>query len=211
MINLCVINGRSGKSMKPIIDAKEARDNVRSGMSAGALMAKFNLSPKGLESLLNKLVAIGALTKDELVRLLPAFMKSAIISAEVNSAAIRASSHVGKEVNAYKAAKDIRSGMNNSYLMKKYGLSPKGLENLFEQLVGAALILPSELQFRLSGLAGIENSVNPGGSEKRKAAAPSLGETVWTCPACSKRQARKYEECPICGVIVAKFKPRPSR
>jgi rubrerythrin len=196
--------------MKPTIDAKQAREDIRSGMSVRALMSKFKLSPKGLQSLLNKLVAAGAMSKAELVLLLPEFMKTAIISAEETTVAVQASPLTGKEVNAHEAARDIRSGMSNSDLMKKYGISPSGLEGLFEKLVGEALIMPSELQFRLSSLAGMANTIHSGNGRKTKTESPPEQE-AWTCPACGRSQAQEYEECPVCGVIVAKFKPHSSR
>jgi rubrerythrin len=195
--------------MKPIIDAKEARDNIRSGMSDSALMARFKLSPKGLQSLLKKLVNVGAISKAELVLLLPEFMKSATISADGNSSAVQESAGTGKKVNAYEAARDIRSGMSNADLMKKYGISSNGLEDLFEQLVGEALILPSELQFRLSAIAGMANRGNSMDARRK----PTLSDhkEAWTCPACGRPQPQEYEECPVCGVIVAKFKSPTSR
>jgi rubrerythrin len=195
--------------MKPVIDAKEARDSIRSGMSHSHLMAKFNLSPKGLQSLLNKLVEVGAVTKGELFQLMPEFMKSAVISADATNQA--PGRLTGKEVDAYEAARDIRSGVSNSDLMKKFGISPNGLEDLFEQLVGEALILPSELQFRLSSLAGTANA-NPSGHKRGKETElSSEHKGVWKCPACGRTRDREYEECPMCGVIVAKFKQRHSR
>jgi rubrerythrin len=196
--------------MKPIIDAKEARDNIRSGMSDSALMAKFKLSPKGLQSLLNKLVTVGAVSKAELVLLLPEFMKSAVIPSDWNNSAGQASTGTRRNVNAYEAARDIRSGMSNADLMKKYGISPNGLEDLFEQLVGEALILPSELQFRLSAIAGMANSGHSGDAQK-KTPASSDHKAAWTCPACGRPQPQEYDECPVCGVIVAKFRPHTSR
>lgn len=197
--------------MKPIIDAKQAREDIRSGMNVKALMSKFNLSPKGLQSLLNKLVTAGAMSKAELVLLLPEFMESAIISADESTVSAQASPLTGKEVNAHEAARDIRSGMSNSDLMKKYGLSPNGLENLYEKLVGEALIMPSELQFRLSSLSGMANTTQSGNGRTTKTATPSEKETAWTCPACGRSQPQEYKECPVCGVIVAKFKPHSSR
>lgn len=40
---------------------------------------------------------------------------------------------------------DIRSGMNDEYLMEKYGLPPRGLRALFKKLLEAQLIGHSEL------------------------------------------------------------------
>lgn len=191
--------------MKPIIDAKEARDNIRSGMSADSLMVTYNLSRKGLQSLLNKLVAAGALTTTEIDELMPEFMEAAVRSA---GAASRPAPAAGKEVNAFDAVRDIRSGASNSDLMKKYGISPIGLENLFEQLVGQGLLLPSELQFRLSSLVSAIDVFRTATESAKKTARRTLHEAVWKCPACARPQPGEYEECPVCGVIVAKFKSK---
>jgi CheY-like chemotaxis protein len=53
-------------SGKPVIDAKEAIEAIRSGMSDHDLMEKFNVSAKGVQSLLRKLVAAGVVTQAEL-------------------------------------------------------------------------------------------------------------------------------------------------
>ena len=44
---------------KPIIDARQALQDIQSGMDDSALMKKYNLSTKGLKSLFNKLAAAG--------------------------------------------------------------------------------------------------------------------------------------------------------
>lgn len=195
--------------MKPVIDAREARDNIRSGMSAVTFMAKYHLSIKGFQSLLNKLIEAGALTKAELARLMPESMKIAVIWADDANALAGQSRTSGRQIKAYEAAREVRSGLSNSDLMKKYGLSPKGLESLFEQLVGEALLLPSELEFRLSALAGALDIVADGSESKKHQASQAIRKVVWHCPACRRPQQREYEECPVCGVIVAKFKPQP--
>jgi rubrerythrin len=196
--------------MKPVIDAKQARDDIRSGMSLVALLAKYNLSLKGFQSLVNKLIEAGAITKAELQRLMPEFMKVAQIWAEDSDLLGRASLAAGRDINAFEAVRAVRSGLSNADLMKKYRLSPKGLENLFEHLVGEGLLLPSELEFRLSALAGAIDAAPPQSESKKKPTSSKDRKAVWTCPACGRSQPREYEECPVCGVIVARYKPRPS-
>ena len=44
---------------KPIIDARQALQDIQSGMDDSTLMRKYNLSTKGLKSLFNKLAAAG--------------------------------------------------------------------------------------------------------------------------------------------------------
>lgn len=51
--------------LKARIDAKQAVEDIRSGMDDAALMKKYGVSAKGLESLLKKLVTAGVLTSAE--------------------------------------------------------------------------------------------------------------------------------------------------
>ncbi len=59
-----------------------------------------------------------------------------------------------KRISAKEAVADIRSGMDDSALMKKYNLLPDGLQSLFDKLVNAGFIDLAEMQRRLSGFLG---------------------------------------------------------
>lgn len=52
-------------SEKPVIKARDAARNIQLGLSDAALMKKYNISAKGLESLLRKLVAAGLVSQTE--------------------------------------------------------------------------------------------------------------------------------------------------
>jgi hypothetical protein len=91
-----------------------------------------------------------------------------------------------RKISAKELAADIRGGMDDSSLMTKYGLSSPGLENAFKKLVQANIFRESELVARRLV------------AEKTVAAA-------WKCPACAMPQDHAHDECPQCGVIVAKF------
>ncbi len=91
-----------------------------------------------------------------------------------------------RRINAKDAVKDIRSGMADSDLREKYGLSATGLDSLFTKLVGAGLLQQHELD-------------RPSSPKDRSV------HVAWKCPACGSSQTREYAECPDCGVIVAKF------
>ena len=52
--------------IKPKIDAKQALQDIRSGMTDAQLMDKYNISARGLESLLKKLVQAGVLLQSEI-------------------------------------------------------------------------------------------------------------------------------------------------
>jgi uncharacterized protein (DUF433 family) len=53
-----------------------------------------------------------------------------------------------KKIRAKTAVEDIRSGMNDAALMKKYELTPEGLQSLFDKLVSAGYLDLGELQER---------------------------------------------------------------
>ena len=53
---------------KAIVNAEDAVRSIRSGMTDEALMEKYELSQKGLESLFRKLIAAGAIEQSDLDR-----------------------------------------------------------------------------------------------------------------------------------------------
>jgi len=82
---------------------------------------------------------------------------------------------------------DIRAGMNHEMLMHKYQLSESELKSILSEL---------------------GETFEPQKRGDESASRPSA--TVWKCPACGKEQKQKYEECPTCGIVVAKFGVRPA-
>ncbi|MBI5569621.1 MAG: hypothetical protein HY914_06710 [Desulfomonile tiedjei] len=115
---------------KPKIDAKSVLDDIRSGLDDAALMQKYNLSAKGLQSLFGKLVKAGLLHES--------------YGSDKDGQGLIAPS-APREVSAKDVISDIRSGMSDRGLMKKYRLSGKGVQNLFEQLLQAGLIKEADL------------------------------------------------------------------
>lgn len=59
-----------------------------------------------------------------------------------------------RKISAKEAVADIRSGMDDPALMKKYNLPPDGLQSLFDKLVIAGFIDLSEMERRLRGFLG---------------------------------------------------------
>lgn len=248
---------------KPVIEAKEALDALRKGMSDSELMEKYNLSARGLESLLKKLVKAGAISLGELETRMPEFVRHVSLASDMKQTQAKGI----HTVSAKDAVSDVKSGLSDAALMMKYRLSARGLEHLFEQLLSAGLVVQHDIERRLTtsdstvdvkdlqrelvdGLtetsppaesvpqkpeksadrpdATVELKVLPySDSEvvvtdktvelpRRRASSDALDATVeievapnqvaaWRCPACDRTQPQPYEECPICGVIVAKF------
>jgi hypothetical protein len=59
-----------------------------------------------------------------------------------------------KRISAKEAVADIRSGMSDSAVMKKFNLSEEGLQSLYDKLVQAGFIDLAEVQGRLRGYFG---------------------------------------------------------
>jgi len=197
---------------KPKIDAKEARDAIRSGMDDSALMAKYNLSPRGLQSLFRKLIEAGAIKKEELAQRMPNYSKSVMLAGvSINEPPSPVQNKKHREIRAQDAIRDIREGLSDSEIMRKYMISAKGLESLFEQLIAAKLLTRAELDDRSSETDATVDVFRPKEFQPHQGidSAP-LGESnvQWECPACGRVQRQRYEECPVCGVIVAKYQAR---
>jgi Ankyrin repeats (3 copies)/Ankyrin repeat len=97
-----------------------------------------------------------------------------------------------QRIDAKDAIRDIQSGAGDSTLMEKYNISSRGLQSLFKRLVGAGLLKQEEIDRRMNEF---EETV----------------DLVWKCPSCGNSQISKPEECPQCGVVVAKLKPKIER
>jgi RsiW-degrading membrane proteinase PrsW (M82 family)/uncharacterized Zn finger protein (UPF0148 family) len=94
-----------------------------------------------------------------------------------------------RTVNAKEILGDIRAGLDDSALREKYQLSEKGLDSLLGKMIDAGVLRREDL-------------------DSRPMPVESTLEVIWKCPACGKPQFREYDECPECGVIVAKFEQR---
>ena len=99
-----------------------------------------------------------------------------------------------RPISAAQMVADIRGGMRKQGLMDKYGLSEKQLQSVLRKL--------RHLQHtkKLRTTRPIEPTMDT--RRVRRDASP---EKKWQCPACSRWQSKAYEECPSCGIVVAKF------
>ena len=56
------------------------------------------------------------------------------------------------KISAGKAAEDIRSGLNDSDMMQKYMLSPKGLVSLYKKLLEVGIVDQEDMDRRMNAL-----------------------------------------------------------
>ncbi len=95
---------------------------------------------------------------------------------------------IKKTVNAQEVLDALHEGLSDADLMRRFELSTKGLQSLFQKLTTLNIISKKDL----------ENRNYPG--ER------TIDIELFRCPACNMPQFSKFETCPQCGVILSKFK-----
>ncbi len=86
-----------------------------------------------------------------------------------------------RKITAREVLRDIRSGVNDQELMKKYSLSAQGIQSVFNKMVSARVITQAELDDRIPLT---ERTVDLG---------------LFICPACGNIQGKEFSVCPRCG------------
>ncbi len=152
----------------PKIKAKEALEDIRTGMDDISLMEKYKLSAKGLRSLFKKLGQAGiinhvnasevlsdlraGISSDELMKkysLTPRGMRN--LFQELDRAGIfkaRAEQDgvpAKVVININEIAEDIRSGLDRAQLMEKYRMSPRALRWVSTTLISSGTITWQEI------------------------------------------------------------------
>jgi hypothetical protein len=138
------------------ISAREAVADIRSGTDDTTLMKKYGLSPDGLQSLFDKLVKTGFIDLAEMQNRVTGFLGTVVISEADLQLKDRTDEHAVRSksvrtLNAQEVARDVRSGMNDSGLMGKYRLSPKGLAHLLRKLTSLGLLTDADFERRRLG------------------------------------------------------------
>lgn len=130
------------------IPARRVLDLVNSGMDEAALMGELNLSAKALNSLMDQMVASGLLKQSDVDRRSSLSPGSVVV--DLGQTVFPEGDKERPVISAKDAAECIKSGMADSSLMKRYGISAKGLRSLFRKLVASGVVEQSELDKRMS-------------------------------------------------------------
>jgi hypothetical protein len=131
------------------IKAVEAARCIRSGMDDGTLMDRFNLSAKALQSLFDKLVTVGILTRSELEERASLFYESGSMRILEAKFPVCEKQKPRVKIYAVDVLNCVRSGMDDVALMKRYNLSAEGLQRLFVKTVASGTITEDELNLRM--------------------------------------------------------------
>ena len=130
------------------VSARKVLDLINSGMDEAASIGRLKLSAKGLNSLMDQVVAAGLLKQSEVDHRNSLSPSSVVV--DLDLAKFPEISKEKPVVSATDAAQCIRSGMDDSFLMKRYGISAKGLRSLLRKLVASGVVEQSELDKRMS-------------------------------------------------------------
>lgn len=147
--------------------------DLRSGMVRSELMKKYQLSTEGLARTLKSLLEANAISPDELETFRSSRNEPRTIEPKRHSAG-------KKTLNAKELLADIRAGVDDAGLMKKYGFSAGGILKALNRLIWEGLMSPSELA-------------------DRRSLAKTLYMPVFECRSCGDVQFSKVEKCPKCG------------
>jgi len=131
---------------KVIIPAREVVDAVKSGMSDATLIDTFRLTPDSLYTLFEKLVDTGKLTSDEVMA--RSALSPNTVAIDLAGLKLPEPEPEKPVIKAREAAWNIRAGMSDAQLMKRYNISAKGLQSLLRKLVEAGLITEDEVGAR---------------------------------------------------------------
>ncbi len=88
-----------------------------------------------------------------------------------------------RKITARDILKDIRAGVDDSVLMKRYSLSAQGLQSVFNKMVQARIVSEEELDARVP------------------LSARTVDIGLFICPACGNIRGKEFTECPRCGFI----------
>jgi hypothetical protein len=161
---------------KQKVSAKSVVADIRSGISDDDLMEKYNLTPKGLESLFAKLIEKNIVTASELAGRGQVQAKGG--ETERQKVSPRTPERTAEPALDPKLAEEVadqvRRGTHKNELMVKFGLSPSQLQNLMENLV-------------LGGYLSAEE-IDAGKARKTK-----------PCPHCAGTVAEGDTSCTHCG------------
>jgi predicted transcriptional regulator len=116
---------------------------MKSGMDDATLMKRYNLSARGIQSLMEKLVAAGILSQSYVDGRNPANNKSFVLDEEAKRP--RTDEEKIVTVDSTEILNRLRSGTTHESIVKGYGISWSDLNDLLDGLVAQGVATRTEL------------------------------------------------------------------
>ncbi|MFH0821845.1 MAG: hypothetical protein V2B18_03780 [Pseudomonadota bacterium] len=170
---------------KPKIDAMEALKDIRAGVDDLTLMKKYNLSVKGLQSLLKKLAGTGILKQLNATQLV------ADIHAGLNDFQL-----MEKHGLSAKGLQNVLDQLVVEGLIKESDIETR--PDMSDETVD---VRKDMLELDLD----MDVDVRSGPIEVGPV------DTLWECPSCGQSQTTEFDECPACGIVVSKYLKKKAR
>lgn len=126
---------------KPVVSARQMMLDLRNNLTDRQLMRKHGLSKKGLASLFRKLLQKKLITRKELAK------RMGIETCEI-TVALEGLGTSKVVIEASEVLKDLSEDVPDEELMRKYKLSPKGLQSLMRKLYLKGLVTKEDLANR---------------------------------------------------------------
>ena len=162
---------------KPKIGAREAANDIRSGMTDAELMEKYHLTAKGLESLFRKLVEAKLLEQSFVSkRTAPVEADTRPKSAPSPTPNLESAPPGPGEPSELALAilQDIKDGRHDNEIMRRHELTPGTLKQIRDSLVQSGLLVAEGL-------------------------GPQKGSGTRLCPFCSQEITESAPKCIHCG------------
>lgn len=159
------------------ISAKQVLNDINAGMSNADLMEKYGVSPKGLDALFRKLADAGLL-KEASLNQMPVAPKQEPPKrseyAAIHPTGPTIQPQQKPDDTLTRIAEDVRNGLHDGEIMRRYELSPGMLREMKEKLVQK----------------GYLESDQAGHEEIKR---------TRTCPSCSREIPQSAGKCVHCG------------
>ncbi len=138
----------SAPSRKPRIDAGDAIRCIGEGMDEAGLMRRYNLSARGVGSLLRKLRDAGFIRDDQLPIGGAATQDMVEVDEELSDAP-PSNRRSAPEIDIYELHNLVLRGASRQDLMERYDISASQLENLLETLTERGLMTREQVHAKL--------------------------------------------------------------
>jgi PAS domain S-box-containing protein len=132
---------------KKQISAKEIVTDIQSGATDAALMEKYKLTARGLQSVFQKILKAKALRPQEIHDRHHFGSYAETVAIELGRGLPKeVTKPQRKTIKSGQIKADVRAGSTDVEIMEKYGITSDGLDQIFNQMVAAGVVSADEVK-----------------------------------------------------------------